>query len=114
MKQCTAISVWFFIRKTRLGKSGETPILMRITCNGQHAELNTQRKILPSLWDQSKERATGKSVVRIEINKHLESLRAKTMEIFSTTIENDGYASPVYIKEVLHTMSLPRSRRQAK
>ena len=59
MKQCTAISVWFFIRKTRLGKSGETPILMRITCNGQHAELNTQRKILPSLWDQSKERATG-------------------------------------------------------
>ena len=101
MKQCTAISVWFFIRKTRLGKSGETPILMRITCNGQHAELNTQRKILPSLWDQSKERATGKSVVHIEINKHLESLRAKTMEIFSTTIENDGYASPVYIKEAL-------------
>ena len=101
MKQCTAISVWFFIRKTRLGKSGETPILMRITCNGQHAELNTQRKILPSLWDQSKERATGKSVVHIEINKHLESLRAKTMEIFSTTIENDGYASPVYIKETL-------------
>ena len=26
MKQCTAISVWFFIRKTRLGKSGDTPL----------------------------------------------------------------------------------------
>ena len=80
MKQCTSISVWFFIRKTRLGKSGETPILMRITCNGQNAELNTQRKVLPSLWDQRKERTSGKSVVHMEINKHLENLRAKAMD----------------------------------
>jgi hypothetical protein len=34
MKQCTSISVWFFIRKTRLGKSGETPIMMRISVDG--------------------------------------------------------------------------------
>ena len=101
MKQCTSISVWFFIRKTRLGKSGETPILMRITCNGQNAELNTQRKVLPSLWDQRKERTSGKSVVHMEINKHLENLRAKAMEIFTQAVENDGSANPVYIKEVL-------------
>lgn len=71
MKQCTSISVWFFIRRTRLGRSGETPIIMRITINGQNAELNTQRKVLPSLWDQRRERTTGKGAVLIEINRHL-------------------------------------------
>ena len=101
MKQCTSISVWFFIRRTRLGRSGETPIIMRITINGQNAELNTQRKVLPSLWDQRRERTTGKGAVHLEINKHLDSLRAKAMEIYSEAYENDGYVNPVYIKEVI-------------
>ena len=32
--QKSTFSVNFFIRRTRLGKSGETPIMMRISVNG--------------------------------------------------------------------------------
>ena len=41
--QKSTFSVNFFIRRTRLGKSGETPIMMRISVDGRYTELSTQR-----------------------------------------------------------------------
>ena len=46
--QKSTFSVNFFIRRTRLGKSGETPIMMRISVDGRYTELSTQRRRLPS------------------------------------------------------------------
>ena len=46
--QKSTFSVNFFIRRTRLGKSGETPIMMRISVDGRYTELSTQRRGLPS------------------------------------------------------------------
>lgn len=74
-------SVLFFIRKTKLLKSGETNILMRITVNGQYKEDLTQRTVIPKLWDQKKGRTTGKNPTCIEINRHLDNLRAKLNSI---------------------------------
>ena len=45
--QKSTFSVNFFIRRTRLGKSGETPIMMRISVDGRYTELSTQRRGLP-------------------------------------------------------------------
>lgn len=71
MKQNT-FSILFLIRKTRLSKTGEAPIQMRITTNGRFIELNTQRKILPTQWNQKKERTVGKTPILQEINRYLE------------------------------------------
>ena len=43
--QKSTFSVNFFIRRTRLGKSGETPIMMRISVDGRYTELSTQRPL---------------------------------------------------------------------
>lgn len=74
-------SVLFFIRKTKLLKSGETNILMRITVNGQYKEDLTQRTVIPKLWNQKKGRTTGKNPTCIEINRHLDNLQAKLNSI---------------------------------
>ena len=38
-------SILFFIRRTRLLKNGEAPIGLRITVNGQRAELQIKRSV---------------------------------------------------------------------
>ena len=42
--QKSTFSVNFFVRRTRQGKNGETPIIMRITVNGRYAELTPSAK----------------------------------------------------------------------
>ena len=51
MKRQT-FNVLFFIRKTKLKKSGETPIMLRITIEGQLTELQLKRDVMPILWNQ--------------------------------------------------------------
>ena len=38
-------SILFFIRRTRLLKNGEAPIGLRITVNGQRAEMQIKRSV---------------------------------------------------------------------
>ena len=97
----STFSILFIVRKSRLGKSGEAAITMRITVNGRFTEMNTLRKVQLSLWDQKKERAVGKGPIPIEINRHLESLRTRAYEIHKELVERDGYADPLTIKEYL-------------
>lgn len=82
-------SVLFFIRRTKLLKTGETNILMRLTVNGQYKEVLTQRTILPNLWNQKKEKTTGKNPTCIEINKYLDDLRARINNIYSE-LDSEG------------------------
>ena len=97
----STFSILFLIRKSRLGKTGESPISMRITVNGRFTEMSTLRKVPANLWDSKKERAVGKGPIPIEINRHLESLRIRAYEIHKELVERDGYADPLTIKEYL-------------
>lgn len=45
-----------FAKRSRLLKSGEAAIFMRITANGTRVECNTGKSIEPHLWNQAKER----------------------------------------------------------
>ena len=83
----STFSILFIVRKSRLGKSGEAAITMRITVNGRFTEMNTLRRVPLTLWDQKKERAIGKGPIPIEINRHLESLRTRAYEIHKELIE---------------------------
>ena len=63
----STFSILFIVRKSRLGKSGEAAITMRITVNGRFTEMNTLRKVPLSHWDQKKERAVGKGPSRLRL-----------------------------------------------
>ena len=95
----STFSILFIVRKSRLGKSGESPISMRITVNGRFTEMNTLRKVPANLWDSKKERAVGKGSIPIEINRHLDLMQTPAYEIHKELVERDGYADPLTIKE---------------
>ena len=44
-------SLNFMVRRSRPNKEGEFPILLRITMNGQRAEVYTNRYVAPNNWE---------------------------------------------------------------
>ena len=81
MKRQT-FNVLFFIRKTKLKKSGETPIMLRITIEGQLTELQLKRDVMPTQWNQAKERCTSRDATSMEINRYLESVKLRLLDIW--------------------------------
>lgn len=97
MKRQT-FNVLFFIRKTRTVKSGETPIMLRITIQGQLAEIQLKRTIKPELWSQAKERCTGKDAKSVEVNRYLESVKLRLYDIHRTLEDENKLINPIEIK----------------
>jgi hypothetical protein len=96
MKQ--TFNVLFFIRKTKLKKSGDTPIMLRITIEGQLVEMQLKRDVKPGFWNQNKERCTGKDSASLEINRYLESVKLRLFEIHRKMEEEGKYISSMEIK----------------
>ena len=88
----------FFIRKTKLKKSGETPIMLRITIEGQLTELQLKRDVIPTQWNQSKERCTGRDATSIEINRYLESVKLRLLDIHREMEDAGKLINPIEVK----------------
>ena len=58
--QRTYFSILFFIRRTRLLKNGEAPIGLRITVNGQRAEMQIKRSVAEERWKRIQRMCDGK------------------------------------------------------
>lgn len=96
MKQ--TFNVLFFVRKTKLKKSGDTPIMLRITIAGQLTETQLKRDVNPNLWNQNKERCTGKDAASLEINRYLESVKLRLFEIHRKMEDEGKLINPMEIK----------------
>ncbi len=97
MKRQT-FNVLFFIRKTRALKSGENPIMLRISIDGQLAEIQLKRAVKPNLWNQKKERCTGKDATSIEINRYLDSVKLRLLDIHRNMELEDKLINSMEIK----------------
>ena len=84
-----SFKVLFFIKKAKLLKNGEASVCMRITVNGARVETNIRKSIDPSLWNQAKECAKGKSRKSCDLNAYIEEARIKLHGIFNE-LESEG------------------------
>lgn len=82
-------NVLFIIKKSKLMKNGEAPIVMRITINGQIAEVMIKRSVPVAYWNQAKECSKGKDYVARELNHYLETVKARIYQIHRE-MEIDG------------------------
>lgn len=88
------ISILFLARTSKMQKTGEVALQMRVTINGQRKDIYLPRKIVPKYWDQKKEKATGKDPISAEINKYISSCKARIYEILRK-LEDDGIPANV-------------------
>ena len=91
-------NVLFFIRKTRALKSGENPIMLRVSIDGQLTEVQLKRAVKPNLWNQNKERCTGKDATSLEINRYLDSVKLRLLDIHRNLEIEGKLINPMEIK----------------
>ena len=94
----------FYVKETRKDSRGASPIYLRITINGERAEISTNRKIDPDLWDKISERAAGRTESARTINAHLNGIIGKVEKYFSNHDMQD-----VRIKEATWTIFIKGS-----
>ena len=92
-------SLNFMVRRSRPNKEGEFPILLRITMNGQRAEVYTNRYVAPANWDASKGQSKGKTKKDLELNRYLDTIRTKICEIHN-------YCCPVKKDKIIYSLQI--------
>lgn len=65
-------SLNFMARKGRPNKEGEIPVVLRITMNGQRAEVYINRTVVPENWNAAKGQSKGKTKKDLELNRYLD------------------------------------------
>ncbi len=83
-----SFGVLFFLKKNQLLKSGDAPVSMRITVNGQREEIRTKKSINPSLWNQAKERSRGRDRKSQDLNDYIESAQIRLSQLFNEMEQN--------------------------
>lgn len=78
----------FFLRKPKQYESGPQPIYLRITIDGQRAEMTVQRECDPLLWNDKAGRTTSTKESGKLLNSHLEGLIAKAYANQTDLIQN--------------------------
>jgi hypothetical protein len=53
----------FYVKEEKKDDKGEVPIYLRITVNGERAEISANRRVNPEIWDKTSEKVAGKSEV---------------------------------------------------
>lgn len=97
----TKIKLLFFLKKPKTKNLKQSPIYLRITIDGQRAELCSGREINPEHWNQKASKAIGKSEDIRELNIYLDSLRSKAYEAQRNLIDNNKLVCALALKNIL-------------
>ena len=76
----TTFCLLFYIRRTKLNRNGEAPIMMRITVNGVRVDASVKKTILPEFWSAAKGKALEKKREYKELNLYLDSRKSCKMQ----------------------------------
>ncbi len=76
-----SFSLLFYIKKCKADKSGRANIYLRITMDGQRAELSIRRKVLVDKWNSDMNMARGSSDESLGINRYISTIKNKIYTI---------------------------------
>lgn len=92
-------SVLFWVRNQKISKkTGEAPIVARITVNGKRAELTTGKKIDPEKWNINSGRVRGNGEGARIINRQLNNIQLKLDRIHDKLDDQGCFISAQAIK----------------
>lgn len=91
-------SVMFFIRRKQLRKNLEAPVFLRITVNGERADVATKRTIVPDQWISTKGCAKPGTQSGKELNQFLEQLRIQVYKCHQDLLARNLSVSALSLK----------------
>lgn len=89
MSSRSNVSSLFFIKRSKLLRSGEAAIYLRIKVGATESELSTLKSVKPEMWNSAQQGAIGKSDEARDINRYLEHLK-RQLNLFVMQMRDDG------------------------
>jgi len=89
MTKQNTFSIKFYIKKSKIKKSGEAPIYTRVTVNGKRVEISINRTIRLDKWDNRRGYARGTTEYARSLNAYIDTVRNKLYENQRNLIEKN-------------------------
>lgn len=97
--QQNTFSIQFYIKKSKIKRSGEAPIYTRITVNGKRVEIAIKRNIHIDKWDNKRGYARGTTEYARSLNTYIDTVRNKLYEKHRNLIEKNKNITAIAIKD---------------
>lgn len=98
MKNTQSFSVLAILRKAKINKSGEAPIYIRVTANGETVELSLKHSIAPVLWDSTKGKAKGRTETAKSINADITAFSVKARTVYNNLVLENKTVTAATVK----------------
>ena len=97
----TNFSLLFYLKKPKNYQEGLLPIYIRITVNGQRAELTSGRECAPDMWNVASNRLKGTREESRTLNAYLDNLQS---QIYEAHYQQTVAGQPVTANELKNRM----------
>jgi len=81
LQRKSTFSILFYIKRKKLLKNGDAPVYMRVTVDGRFLEASLKRGVNPKVWNEKKQRSTGRDRLSLELNDYLDDTLSKLLKI---------------------------------
>ena len=94
-----SFSLLFYIKKCKADSSGKANIYLRITMDGQRAELSIRRKVLVDKWNSDMNLARGSSDESLEINRYISPIKNKVYSIEQKSLSEGKPVTAISLRD---------------
>lgn len=109
----STFAVLFFIKRKKLLKNGDAPVFMRITIDGRYLEASLKRGVNPKLWNEKKQRSTGRDRLSLELNDFLDDTLSRIYKIQNQFIDEGKLVNPKTVMDAFQgRMERPKMLRE--
>lgn len=89
----STFQVLFFLKRDKVKKNGNMPIMVRITIDGKLVHFNTKLEVNPKNWSAQTGKVTDRGSEFTRMNEMLDSIKATLHRHYQTILERDGYVT---------------------
>ena len=90
--QRSTFKVLFYVKR-QAEKSGQVPVMGRITINGTMSQFSCKLSVRSSLWDAKANKAAGRSLESQRINEKLENIKTNIGKQYQRLCDRDSYVT---------------------
>jgi mevalonate kinase len=91
----------FYINKHKIKKNGKSPIMCRITVDGQAVQFSIKEEVNPSLWSVSEACTTARDKESRQLNRRLAQLRQQISQHYTHQLEQAGCVTAESLRNAL-------------
>lgn len=94
----STFKVLFYLKKKAERADGKVPVMIRITVDGEIAQLSAKLFVTPDLWDMAAGKVAGKNTEAMQTNPLLEQIKSRIVQHYNRIMQEEDFATAEKVK----------------